>query len=206
MKIKALLYAILFSATSLVAQDEPQKRQEIGLSFNNFNNFGAAYRIGNDLALWRVSINLSTNSQVEEIPNDTIKNNTDDFFLDISLGWEKRIALADRLYFRLGGDLFYQNGQTSFERVQFVPFRQNSTTEISSNGYGVRLVFGAMYQINSAIHFGFEVLPAYSWINSERKNSLTSNTTNPVENSIKTSNSGFNLNTSSVRLNFGFNF
>ncbi len=205
MKIKALLCAILFSTTSLVAQDEPQKRQEIGLSFNNFNNFGAAYRIGNDLALWRVGLDFGRNISKRDILVDSVDNEDSRSFANLSLGWEKRYAVADKLYFRIGGDVFYQNSRLQQDEDQSFPTSRSRETDIRTSNYGLRLVLGAMYQISPNMHFGFEILPSYSWARSESETIFRTSTFRNTVNT-ESSNSGFNLNTSSVRLNFGFNF
>lgn len=205
MKNLSLLLIFLLFTSTLFAQNEIKPRQEIDLLLSDFNSFGSAYRIGNDASLWRIGLNFSTNTQKSESLADSLENIDSRTFFDMSLGWEKRFEVVEKLYLRLGGDAFYQNTKIKDEDYQNVSFGQSTIDEIRTNGIGLRLVLGTMYQINSNVHIGFEILPQFirSKSNTERTfNTINSKTVTERE----SSNTGFNLNTSSLRLNFGFNF
>lgn len=205
MKYLLLPFILLLFTTTLSAQNETKARQEIDLVLRDFTSFGSAYRIGNDASLWRIGLSFSSNTTKSESLADSLENIDSRSFFDISLGWEKRFEVVDRLLLRLGADAFYQNSKLRIEDYEFVSFGQTTTNDITTNGFGVRLVLGTMYQINPNIHIGFEVLPQFI-----RSNSSTERTFSTA-NSTGTSNregstTGFDLNTSSLRLNFGFNF
>ncbi len=200
------LLIILFSlTTTLFAQNETKARQEIDLVLRDFTSFGSAYRIGNDASLWRIGLNFSTNTQKSESMADSLENIDARTFFDISLGWEKRFEVVDKLFLRIGGDAFYQNTKIKDENYQNISFGQTSTSDVRTNGLGIRLVLGTMYQINPNIHIGFEVLPQFIRSNSSTERTFTTANSMGTSN-MEASSTGFNLNTSSLRINFGFNF
>ncbi len=198
-------FALLLLSTTLSAQNETKPRQEIDLLLSDFNSFGSAYRIGNDASLLRIGLNFSSNTQKSESLADSLENIDSRTAFDISVGWEKRFEVVDRLYFRLGGDAFYQNTKIDDEDYQNISFGQSTINEIRTNGFGLRLVLGTMYQINPNIHIGFELLPEFSRYKSSSERTFTTISQRIITNR-ESSSTGFNLNTSSLRLNFGFNF
>lgn len=205
MKNLSLLLILLLFNTALFAQNEIKPRQEIDLLLSDFNSLGSAYRIGNDASLWRVGLNFSSSTTKSESLADSLENIDSRTFFDISLGWEKRFEVVEKLYLRVGSDVFYQNTKIKDEDYQNISFGQSTIDDIRTNGFGLRLVLGTMYQINHHVHIGFEVLPQFT-----RSNSSTDRTFTTINNRVITNREGsstaFNLNTSSLRLNFGFNF
>jgi hypothetical protein len=207
MKIKLSFTLIIFIfAISLTQaqEDEKNKRQEVTFLMSSFDDIGIGYRFGTSKALWRVSLTGDAKS-TEHIINDSIGRSTNtQSSLSIELGREYRFKVADNLFLRLGGDIFYgqnllKNESGEDERFQHVNKRVNTE-------YGMKIVSGLMYQPTERIHLGFELLPSFSRIESERSSGSAIDQAPTIFNTISEESFAFSLNNSSLRFNVGFNF
>jgi hypothetical protein len=206
MKINLVsILVILFFTTSYVqAQEVKESRQEVTLLLNSFDNIGVGYRIGTSSALWRVSLTAGA-SKTEHILNDSTSRNTyNESSISIDLGREYRFKVAEDLFLRLGGDIFYRNRIRKNETGEESRFQMiNKDVE---NELGFKIVSGVMYQPTERIHVGFELLPSLSWKRAEKSTAAPYNQQAPNFHTNTEESYALNLNNSSLRFNIGFNF
>lgn len=207
MRIKLLVLLCIITMQQSFAQtlNSNDKRQEIGVAFRSLNNFGAYYRIGNDRGLWRLGIDGSTYSNVDEMKRDTVFTNQERVAnsFSIRVGREQRITLAKKLQLRLGGDLGYRRFNDNVKRE----FSNNNITDSKTDGNGFEVLglIGINYQVNDYFHVGFELRPTYTVSKLETK--YFDNTGSQKVNTKQNNNlNRFDFNASSVQLNIGFNF
>jgi len=88
MKKNVLILLTIIMSYTLMAQ---QKQKEVGLVFNNLNNFGLSYKTGTNKALWRFNTmfisgyNINSSSDRDSISD---VNNENLFGFGISMGRE----------------------------------------------------------------------------------------------------------------------
>jgi hypothetical protein len=202
MKISVLVIAtlFLFSPKLLQAQEPKEKihnkyRHEVTFLGRNFDEVGLGYRIGNEKALWRISATARAN-QFERIDSGLHVNTIGSAAIGLEIGREYRFEVAENLFLRIGGDLFYEYAAFINEPGDDV----SSTFKMNTyeNEYGVKIVTGFLYQVNKNIHFGFELLPYFSF-------STRNNEWGRWGNSFRRS-TNIRFDKSVFRFNAGFNF
>lgn len=203
-KLSIILITLIFATSVAKAQEVQDKRHEVTFLINNFDNIGIGYRFGTSSALWRVSL-TSGLKQTENIVNDTSINNINtESSISIDLGREYRFKVAEDLFVRLGGDLFYSHNILKNENDESAQFRYvNKRLE---RAFGLKIVSGLMYQPTERIHLGFELLPSFSRIISERTSGTGWDQAPTNFSTISDESFAFNFKNSALRFNIGFNF
>ncbi len=201
MKIIVLVIATLFLfSPNLLRAQEPKEeihnkyRHEVTFLGRNFDEVGLGYRLGTKKALWRISTTVGVNQMKEEssgLHTRIISSSN----ISLEIGREYRFEVADNLFLRTGGDLFYEHFKSTYEsgpdaQNQFL----NSGTE---NEYGIKLVSGFLYQLTKNIHLGFELTPSFSF----RTRNFIWRDNNTIQRFTS-----IRLDKSVFRFNIGFNF
>lgn len=162
MKKATFFLSILFLSTSIMAQ-EKVKQKEIGITFNNLNNFGLAFKTGSNKSLWRFNTLFIIGRNQDEISDSLVKKNSNSGF-GLQIGKEYRKDIVDNLELRLGFDLSfsYQNYKSIYND-KTVNNNDRSTEKITYEP-GVNLVFGLNYVLNKQLVIGVELLPNLCYI------------------------------------------
>lgn len=207
MKIKLFTIStiLIFSAFLVQAQESDERRHEATLLIKSYDDIGIGYRFGTSSALWRISLSGGVNDGERIVNDTTIQYFNNESFIGIDLGREYRFSVANNLFLRIGGDIFYNYSLYKIDNGPDARFRV--INENVNNEFGFKMVSGLIFQPMENIHLGFEFLPSFSWIKSERS-AITGWNDGPLtedsSSSIETFN--FNLSNSSLRFNIGFNF
>ena len=163
MKKVILLFTVLLATQATFAQNEeaqPTSTQassgggskEVGVIFNDFDNFGLTYRFGKtSSAMWRVQtlfLNGNTSSQDDD--------KSSYFGIGARFGREYRKNIADNFEFRYGVDLAFEYSHSK-QDVQGNVQKQNTYTP------GVYAVLGVNYVVKERLVIGAELLPGISY-------------------------------------------
>ncbi len=140
MKKSLILLVLLLSfGLHINAQENTNRKQEIGVIFSGVDHFGVTYRIGKENALWRLQALTALQS------NNSIN-------LGAEIGREWRKTITEHLALRYGFDVLYQfSTQKRFDN--------NTATvkQISQNHvYGLGLIFGFNVQLSDYFLVGAE--------------------------------------------------
>jgi hypothetical protein len=143
---------------------EKTKQKEIGLVFNNFDNFGLSLKTGNEKSLWRFNTLMITSSNQDEISeSNEIKQKNIGF--GIKFGKEYRKEIVENFEFRYGLDLSFNYYKYEYENTEDYSYNYNQRTyKKTTYQPGINLVFGFNYVINDNIVIGAELLPHFSYI------------------------------------------
>ncbi len=182
MKNTILLALVLSLGATLSAQEDSGKTREIGLMFNNLNNFGFTYRIGTEQSLWRFqgllfsgsSNTASTSSTVnQEIVNrETVSNN---FSARLQAGKEFRKPITKQLQARYGIDI--QTTGSILKAEEKLDGTLTSLIKTQTLGVGSNLVFGLNLLLGTDWKIGAEWLPGVTYSMEKRYTTTSSNTT-----------------------------
>ena len=196
-KMKKLLLVLLGISMScfLIAQ-ETVKQKEIGLIFNDFNNFGMAFKVGTNKSMWRFNTLMLSGNQMN-YKRDSVTDWRNDISFDIRVGKEFRKNIVDNFDFRYGTDLLFR-----YATSQYV---NSAAQKRIIYNFGVNLVFGFDYVINDKIVLGAEMLPSFVYskgVTVEKR--YVNNKLEEIESDI----SGFNygLSNTSVLLYVAYRF
>ncbi|MCK4662217.1 MAG: hypothetical protein KAT68_05090 [Bacteroidales bacterium] len=160
---KTLLIFMALAMSFFVIAQEKTKQKEVGLLFNDFDNFGLTFKTGTNNSLWRLnSLIISGNSQ-DEI-SDSSEYSQNRLGCSFKLGKEYRKAINENLELRYGADISFSYNQYEYDR--------NDKTVSDNDRYikqieyepGINLVFGFNYLINNKIILGAELLPSFSYM------------------------------------------
>ena len=160
MKKNVLILLTIIMSYTLMAQ---QKQKEVGLVFNNLNNFGLSYKTGTNKALWRFNTmfisgyNINSSSDRDSISD---VNNENLFGFGISMGREFRKTISSNFEFRFGADLSFNY---RYEKNK----RSNNISIITTYQPGVNLVLGFNYLLNDNFSIGAELLPNFTYSTSK---------------------------------------
>lgn len=201
MKKSLLILTALSMSFFLTTQGQPRQR-EIGLVFNNLDNFGLTFRTGTEKALWRFNaLYLAGNNTTQTVDSIESKFTTAGFGL--KLGREYRTTVIRNLEFRYGLDLSfsysYRKSDIKYQSLSNQDAIQKSTTYQP----GINLVLGFNYVILEKLVIGAEVMPSVSYTigtGSEKASNDNKETKNKI--------SGFNyvLSNSSVLVSLVYRF
>ena len=174
MKYLATLALLILITLSSFAQENEKRnfKHEIGISASSFHSFGAVYRFGKNNSMWRVSFITFGMSDVDT-DTETVTGFEKSTNFQIAIGKEFRKELSDNFKLRLGADLFYdydfyqtnQTNQTAKDKSRQAFYESNDKG--TTTQYGLRLVLGVNYSINSHFIIGAEINPSISLYNEE---------------------------------------
>lgn len=172
MKKIFLIVITLVSSFVTMAQDTI-KVKEVGILFNNLNNFGLTYKLGNSNAVWRINSLLISGSSVKE-NLDTLERSRKSAGFAIKLGKEFRKTISDKLEFRYGADVFFD-----YRKQEFVS--SNSTFGDETYRPGVNLVIGFNYLLSENLLLGAELLPSFNYLTGRSTSSGAFNSPQRIE-------------------------
>lgn len=198
MKKTFLMLLTIAFAISMSAQDST-KQKEIGLAFNNLDNFGITYKFGNSKAVWRLSTMLINGQKSNWIYGNQVQEQNSIGF-ELAFGREYRKLIAQKLEFRYGGDIHIKYSKGSTESIDKFNSINDFTSETVRSDQGVNVVLGFNYLITDNLLIGAELLPYFGY------ESIKSTSTSGA---VKTKNnlSGFHYNFSkNVLLNLSYRF
>lgn len=192
MKNVALLFVCILVPFFAMSQ-ESQKVREVGIVFNNLDNFGFTFKTGTEKSLWRftaLSLGGASNSNVSTNPGTKYNS----LGVGIKAGREYRKMMTDDLYFRYGLDLRFSYQNTKQE--------QNNATSTSRNfSPEMDVVLGLNYNINEKIVLGAELLPYFRYSRSNYKTVTTNSETKSHSNSTS-----WGISSQSVLLTLAYRF
>lgn len=203
MRKSLLILLCLFVSYFLMAQ-ETVKQKEIGLVFNNLDNFGLTYKTGTNKSLWRFNtLFLSGNNS--DLTQDSSMNKHNSLGFGIKLGKEYRKEIADNFELRYGADFSFNYSQSKNDYDDKTVSDYDRLSEQTTYRPGVNLVFGLNYIFNDYFVLGAEILPAFSYNTGksiEKRPSINDG------NEVKSDISGFNygLSNTSVLLTLAYRF
>lgn len=194
-----------FLISNTVLTQEAFKQQEIGITFNNLDNFGLLYRFGNPTALWQLNaMTIFGLYGAEEYNTEGLGENISSFSMAVEIGREYRKKIAAPIELRLGAGLSFGFANMQLERQS----RRYEELEISQKRYqpGLYFVLGGNYIINDRIILGAELLPNFSFQYSRNKEIKETTSGEIIE--TETVSKGFNygLNTKTIRLSLAYRF
>ena len=202
--MKKIFLLIILSIPLIAYSQEKTKQKEVGLVFNNLDNFGVAFKSGTNKSMWRFNVlSIRGMNMSREIDSLTRTNNSNGF--GIGAGKEFLFGITDNLEFRIGGDInFSYHYSKSDNDDKSVDYR-DSNLKLNDYDFKLNLVLGFNYTVNNKIIIGAELLPgiSYGFGSITRMSSTPIETTEIIEN-----NSGFNygLSNTSARLSLMYRF
>jgi hypothetical protein len=203
MKKSLFILTALSMSFFLMAQGQ-SKQKEIGLVFNNLNNFGLTFRIGTEKALWRFNtLYLSGNNVTQTADSSETKNIRNGFGL--KLGREYRKTIIGNLEFRFGADLSFNYSNSKVENNDKSINNADILRQSITYQPGINLVLGFNYVIHDKFVIGAEVMPYFSYITGTSvEKYYHSNNVNEIKSKI----SGFSygLSNSSVLVSLIYRF
>lgn len=162
MKKSLFILTALSMSFFLMAQGQ-SKQKEIGLVFNNLNNFGLTFRTGTEKALWRFNtLYLSGNNMTQTADSSETKNISNGF--GIKLGREWRKTIIGNLEFRVGADLSFNFSKSKNDIDDKTVNNSDLVRESTTYQPGINLVLGFNYVIHNNFVIGAEVMPYFSYI------------------------------------------
>lgn len=204
MKQSFFLLAILFLAMNVYSQNS-NKQHEVGIGFNNLDNFEFFFKTGTEKSLWRFNYLYTSGSQYEsETPDDSTSSTSSSFGGGLKIGNEFHIAQSGKLDFYIGGDLGLTYSKSTNE-YEYINNGETFTTENLSRVFkpGLDGIIGLSYAINTNIRLGVELSPGiyYQFVKNSSKSSTMDE---PNENKRKTF--GYNLSSNSAKLTLACRF
>ena len=198
--IKKLTFitTLLFTATFLSTQTGPTKRQELGVTFSNFDSFGFTYRVGKENNLWRFSTGfISGGTNTTEGVTEELKRTS--FGLGVQIGKELRKPISEKFTLRYGLDLSFR-----FNHNTDAPIDASNNEGTKYNAYvpGINFVLGTNFQVAERLILGAELLPGASYSYSKSSITAADGTEQVVEQKIF--NYGFNNNSAILSLVYQF--
>lgn len=190
MNIKILTLALFSLFTfSTMAQETKPKVKEVGITFYNFDQYGAIFKIGQEDRLWRFRIlSINTNKSLFGDRDLTGIN------FNFSAGRERRKSVSDKLNFIYGIEL---TGEISSYKNKYSPdiiVYQNSYTA------GLTGVIGFNYFLSKSVFLGGELLPVAQFTR------ITNNSLSFPEQTDISYNYNFGFSNNSLLLSVGIKF
>jgi len=153
--IFAFIFMLLTFSGIMTAQESQVKIREVGVRFNNLDNFGIIYKKGSEKSLFRLTL-LSLNSMSNNSKKESEKYSRNrSIGLGMNLGFENRKPVTEKLDFYSGLDFISSFSYNSMELIQTLT--ENTTWNISS---GVGFIIGLRYNINNDLAISAEVVPS----------------------------------------------
>jgi len=161
MKKSFWIFMILSMPLCLMAQ-EKTKQKEVGLVFNDLNNFGLTYKTGTNKAMWRFNTLLITGDK-EKNESDDHERNYNSFGFNMQLGREYRKVIVENLELRYGLDLSFRYHHSKDENTYNSGPDTDQLRKSTSYEPGINLVFGFNYVIKEKLVIGAEILPYFRY-------------------------------------------
>ncbi len=204
---KSLLILFCLSMSYFLTAQETVKHKEIGIVFENFDNFGFTYKTGTEKALWRfTSLYLSGYNQEYDTPVDSVTYKYGKMGFQIAAGREYRKKITDNLEFRYGADLSFAY---TFLKSDYDYSSTDDTDELYKRviyAPGINLVLGLNYTIGNNLIIGAEILPAFTYRTGKETNVYTYISGEEEEEITNISSFTYGLSSSSVSLSFSYKF
>lgn len=194
---KSLMILFTLALPVFLLAQETDRQNEIGLVFNNFDNFGLTYKIGKTNSLWRFNTLFLNGSKMDE-KTAVYTNKRTSMGLGLKVGKEFRRSVAQNLELRFGTDLSFTYSQMKTDEI-------DSHIERTTYKPGINLVFGFNYIIHDNIVVGAEFLPLFNYVTGTSSMSLGSGDSGD---GVKTDISGFEygLSNSSALISLAYRF
>ena len=161
MKNLLLILMALFFSIPVLPQDKTTQK-ELGLQFNDLDNFGVTFKFGSSESLWRIdALILKGNERDKDLSyfDEHITN----FGYSISFGKEYRQLIAQKIKLKYGFNaLFEYNLNKEFLDSQSDrPDRKDKKVTYKP---GIGFVLGIDYQVSESFSIGVEILPSFQYI------------------------------------------
>ena len=166
---KILLFIVVVCIANVSFGQEKNRVKEIGLAFNNLDEFGFVYKIGHEKSMWRFNVLALNNSKSETENLNVLDKEYKSSGFSFSAGKEYYNELTSNFQFKYGWDLFYRYSKNKEKGLSSNIYDDVNKIEQKYKRYGVNLVLGVNYPINDYIVLGAEVTPSISWNNTENK-------------------------------------
>ena len=153
---------LCFSMPLFLMAQESMKQKEIGLVFNNLDNFGLTYRTGSDKSLWRFNTLFISGNNMDETADSSV-NKQNNMGFGFKFGKEYRKDIVKNLELRFGIDLSFTYSQSKYDYNDKTVDDDDRLDEQTTYRPGINLVFGLNYVINDRIVIGAELLPNFSY-------------------------------------------
>ena len=161
MKKSFLILTALSMSFFLTAQGQ-SKQKEVGLVFNNLDNFGLTFRTGTEKALWRfTTLYLAGLNTTQSADSSEIKVRSTGFGL--KFGREYRTTIIGNLEFRYGVDLSFSYNNSRDDINDKTIYNQDILRKGTTYQPGINLVLGFNYVIHDRFVIGAEVMPYFSY-------------------------------------------
>lgn len=162
--MKKLLTILLCSSISyFVSAQQITKQKELGVIFNDLNNFGLTFKSGTMNSLWRFNTLLISGSNRSET-SDSLTNKFKNKGIGLKFGKEFRKNIIEDLDFRYGGDVSFSYKQTTSDMNDKTINDDDRYQKSTTYEPGINLILGINYSINENVILGAEVLPGISYI------------------------------------------
>lgn len=182
--MKKFFLVILTTTLSINLMAQQNKIKEAGVVFSNINNFGLAFKVGDEKSLWRFSVvSLYSNNDNIVYVNYTELHKT--YGGGLKAGKEFRKVLSDNFEFRYGADLSF-NYNYSLGGDDYLILINDVINETKKYIPGLNLVVELNYVLRNNIIIGAELTPGISYSFSK---------VGYIKNAVRTTtdNSGLNL-------------
>lgn len=201
MKKLIIIITILFAMLSVSAQ-EKVKQQEIGLVFQNLNNFGVTYKFGYQKSMWRLKSIYGGMSNYTK-KDDTSKDSNSANYFGLGFGKQFTASIDDNLDFIYGMDI--SGSLMNYKNIDsFSESDLEKTDENTMYTAGINLVLGFNYVLNERFVFGAEVLPGVSYSSENRNIKDEFNPSNDYEYKDTGFDIGFSSSSASLSIAYRF--
>ena len=161
MKKIFLTFATLTFSLFVMSQ-EVTKQKEVGLVFNNLNNFGLTFKTGTNNSLWRFNTLLISGGNHNET-TDSSTNKWNNMGFNLKFGKEYRKVIVKNLEFRYGADLSFSYNKSKSDYDDKAVNNYDRFNERTTYTPKINLVFGLNYVFNNNLVVGAEALPYFSY-------------------------------------------
>lgn len=173
MKKTLFVFMTLFMPLFIMAQ-ETTKLKEVGIVFNDLDNFGLTFKTGSTKSLWRFTTLLISGNSTEQT-SDSLMSKNRNFGFGVEFGKEYRKNIVKNLDLRLGADLSFRYTQSKLDHNDKSQYDSDRVIEKASYQPGINLVCGFNYLINEHFVIGAELLPGFTYMTGKNYSSYNGN-------------------------------
>jgi hypothetical protein len=159
-----LVTAIIVPFFTLAQEQLSSRKHEIGVIFNNFDNFGMVYKTGKKSTLFRarlLALNLMV-SNTNSKKSDTIEGKSSGYGAGVLAGFEKRIPVVKNLNFVAGLDAGVHYTFSKWNNKGYIyPYGEDIKRWTISPT--VSAVIGFVFTIKDALVISAELFPSVSY-------------------------------------------
>lgn len=160
---KTLLILLTATFSLTITAQEKTKQKEIGISFNNLNNFGLTYKFGNSKSLWRINTLLISGVNNNN-SRDSLEINRNSIGFTLKFGKEYRKEITEKLEFRYGVDLSFGYRKSKYDYNDKSIVNNDMLDEKLTYRPGINFILGFNYLISKDILIGAALLPGFNYI------------------------------------------